>query len=103
MTWRTIRAKYPGTCPACDGSIVPGDRIRWRRGARPQHLDCRLAKLRDTLCTDCNGAGVRWNRAPCRSCDGTGSRTVQDFAKAGGHPRTDKPISPYVEPEGGAA
>lgn len=25
-------ARFPGRCLACDGDIVPGDRIRWRAG-----------------------------------------------------------------------
>ncbi len=91
---KILTAKHPGTCANCDGEIHPGDRIRWQppRRGRPRwiaHVDCERARLRDSLCTACSGRGAAWNNAPCRVCDGTGSRDVQDFAKAGGHPRKD--------------
>ena len=101
--YRKLRAKYPGMCPTCKGAIEPGDRIYWRRGAKPSHVDCETARLKHTGCTACDGLGVRWNNAPCPSCDGTGSRDVQEFAKRGGHPRKPgyEPMSPFLD-KGGA-
>lgn len=36
----TIKAKYPGTCPTCNGPITPGQNIEWSRGTRPRHTTC---------------------------------------------------------------
>ncbi len=79
---KRIIAKYPGTCGVCRRAIIVGWPILWARGAAPRHLDCREARYADDLCTLCHGDG-------CRSCDHTGSRKVQDFAKSGGHARKD--------------
>jgi hypothetical protein len=38
MTFRTITAKYTGTCRRCNGAIVPGARIRWAGGRNTYHL-----------------------------------------------------------------
>jgi hypothetical protein len=89
MRWQEIRSKYSGTCWNCSGKIEPGDMIRWRRGSKPSHVDCETSRLKHTGCPHCEGLGRRWNNAPCRSCDGTGSREVYEFAKAGGHSRKD--------------
>ena len=92
IRWRRIRAKYAGAkCNACHRAVTVGDLIYWRRGAAPQHVDCETARLRASGCTACDGKGRLWG-APgrsrnCPSCDGTGSRTVQEFARNGGHPR----------------
>ena len=93
--YRRLRAKYRGTCPMCEGPIEPGDLIYWRRGSKPQHVDCETARLQHDGCTACNGLGRRWNNAPCPMCDGTGSREVQDFARKGGHPRKMPYLSPF--------
>lgn len=82
-------AKYAGTCRDCGGAIHVGDSIIWNRGRGARHADCQLAELRDSHCPVCSGHGCAWNNRPCRSCDGTGSRTVYEFAKSGGHPRKD--------------
>ena len=84
-----LHAKYAGTCRDCGGAIQVGDSILWFRGHGVRHEDCKRAALRDSLCPTCSGHGCTWRGAPCRSCDGTGSRTVYEFAKSGGHPRKD--------------
>lgn len=42
MTFRTITAKYPGTCKRCQSAIYIGDRIRYAGPGRTWHLaaDC---------------------------------------------------------------
>jgi DnaJ-class molecular chaperone len=76
---RTIKmsAKKNGTCRNCDKPIRIGQQIYWARGAGAVHCNCEMARLQDTLCTACNGAGVKWNNAPCQVCDGTGDIHVQ--------------------------
>lgn len=79
---KRLTAKYPGECPACNRPVEPGDAVYWfGRGRGVQHVDCEHSRLRAEWCTTCKGHGALWNNAPCRSCDGTGSRKVQDFAK----------------------
>jgi len=36
----TIKAKYPGKCGACGGTIARGDQINWSKGAGANHIDC---------------------------------------------------------------
>jgi hypothetical protein len=36
----TITAKYPSTCAACGGKIVPGDKIEWEKGQKARHTKC---------------------------------------------------------------
>ena len=87
MRTRTITAKHPGKCRDCNGDILPGNRIYWSRGNGATHYDCAAAKYQnEDGCTSCKGEGTVGNGAPCRMCDGTGSRKVQDFARAGGRP-----------------
>ena len=81
MTARRMTAKHAGTCRQCKGGIEPGDAIYWAKGSGAIHVDCETARLRDTVCTNCNGAGVLWHNRPCLACDGTGNRKVQEFAK----------------------
>ena len=94
---KRIRAKHTGTCRDCGSAIKPGDSIWWQRGQGARHVDCETARLRESGCPACSGRGCAWNNRPCRSCDGTGSRTVYEFAKSGGHPRKPgyEPMSPY--------
>jgi hypothetical protein len=42
MAFRTIEARFAGTCRRCGGPIEPGERIRWAKGAGSYHLvaDC---------------------------------------------------------------
>jgi len=88
---RTIAmtAKHAGKCTQCGHAIVPGNRILWSRGHGAQHADCTTARYQNDQCTVCHGSGRLWNNAPCRQCDGTGSRKVADFARTGGHPARD--------------
>ncbi len=88
---RTVRmtAKKAGKCRQCNSAIEPGDLIFWRKGHGAWHVDCEASKLRHTGCTNCGGSGLLWNNAPCRQCDGTGSRKIEDFARSGGHPVRD--------------
>ena len=86
MRTRQMTAKHSGNCTEYAEGIESGDAIYWSRGRGARHVDCETARLRNTVCTSCNGAGSRWNGAPCQSCDGTGSREVQEFARAGGRP-----------------
>ena len=37
--FRTITAKYPGTCRHCGEPFEAGDRVRWARGEGTHHLD----------------------------------------------------------------
>ena len=74
----TITAKFESTCPDCERPIKLGNKVRWRRGSPASHLDCQLAMHQNSGCTNCQGSGRMWNNAPCRMCDGTGSRDVQD-------------------------
>ena len=89
MRPRRMTARKSGKCKACGRAIEPGDPIYWCRGQGAWHVDCGTARLKHTLCTVCKGSGYKWNGVPCGSCDGTGSRKVQEFAKAGGHPRNE--------------
>jgi hypothetical protein len=86
---RNIIAQYAATCETCGRGIRVGQRIWWKRGENPRHVDCQAARWAEHGCTACSGRGCHWNNLPCRACDGTGSRAVQDFARAGGHPRKD--------------
>lgn len=83
MKAKRMHAKYPGTCGNCPHGIKPGQEIYWTRG-RAVHVDCELAKLQANGCNACSGRGYHWSGL-CPSCDGTGSRKVQDFARSGGH------------------
>ena len=65
---------------------MPGQAIYWRRGAGAHHADCETARLTASMCTSCKGAGALWNNAPCRVCDGTGARAIQELAA--------KPVAP---------
>ena len=85
---RRITAKYPGTCQDCGKAIVIGQSIRWAREFTA-HVDCQAAARQADGCPACSGCGYQWPNTPCRSCDGTGSREVYEFAKSGGHPRKD--------------
>jgi DnaJ-class molecular chaperone len=80
---RTIKmtAKKTGTCRNCNQPISIGQSIYWTRGAGAVHCDCKTAAYQDSVCSACNGAGSTWNGTPCRSCDGTGARNVQEFAR----------------------
>lgn len=82
---KKLTARYAGHCPACSGPIEVGDRIWWfGRGRGAQHVDCEVARLRHEGCTACGGSGSFRDAAysrPCRSCDGTGLRSVQELAK----------------------
>ena len=89
MRARRITAKHASDCGDCGKDILPGNPIYWARGQKSQHVDCTTAGHQNSGCTCCQGSGRMWNNAPCRMCDGSGSRTVQDFAKQGGHPRKD--------------
>ena len=35
-----VRARYPGTCPACTGRVVVGDEIATDEGGRWVHAEC---------------------------------------------------------------
>lgn len=35
-----ITAKYAATCPACRGSILPGERVEWSKGSPARHTAC---------------------------------------------------------------
>jgi len=85
MRPRKMTARKAGTCRQCGEPVLPGQMIFWARGQGAWHCDCQTANLTADQCTACKGSGMRWNNAPCPMCDGTGSRKVQDFAKAGGH------------------
>ena len=80
MRYVLMTAKKAGKCTICAGEIVPGDKIRWARGSGACHVNCETARLRHTLCTVCKGSGRLWNNAPCRQCDGTGSREMEERA-----------------------
>jgi hypothetical protein len=84
---RAIRmtAKRAGTCTDCGQAINPGQTIHWARGAGARHADCRSAEYAASCCSACSGRGSTWNGRPCGSCDGTGAKRVQEFARAGGH------------------
>lgn len=60
----TITAKYPGTCPACNGSIRRGDRIEWTRGQKPTHSTCNAT-------TETKAAEPRID-GPCWTCKAPG-------------------------------
>lgn len=81
---KRLTAKYKGTCHNCKESILPGQSIYWSPRSAI-HVDCQTAKWSADACTSCSGRGYHWQGA-CPSCDGTGSRKVQEFARAGGHP-----------------
>lgn len=36
--FKTITAKYEGTCRRCGGTIHPGERVRWAKGCGTYHL-----------------------------------------------------------------
>lgn len=40
--FKTITAKYEGTCRRCGGTVHPGEKVRWAKGAGTWHLkaDC---------------------------------------------------------------
>ena len=78
---KRMRARRAGTCPQCNQPIEPGDDIYWSRQGGAWHVNCETAQLRHTVCTVCGGNGCTWNGTPCRSCDGTGSRDVQEEAR----------------------
>jgi hypothetical protein len=84
---RAIRmtAKRAGTCTNCRKAISPGQAIYWQRRAGAAHVDCQTAAYQSLVCTACSGKGGDWKGVPCRSCDGTGSKRVQDYAAQGGH------------------
>jgi hypothetical protein len=94
-----MRAKHPGVCPQCHKAIVPGDRILWKRGLGAWHDNCQLAEMRDSQCTNCGGSGALWNNRPCGSCDGTGSRKVQEFGRLPPEVRHPKPVQPARVPD----
>lgn len=81
MHCQRMTAKYPGTCNTCSEPITPGQKIVWARGKGVHHVDCELARLERSGCPACSGRGCSWNGAPCRVCDGTGSRAVYDRAR----------------------
>ena len=91
MRSRQITAKFASDCAECDAPIQVGDKVWWARGTPARHVDCAAANARHDVCPACSGHGAAWNNVPCKSCDGTGSRAVYDFAKSGGHPRKDEP------------
>lgn len=47
--FRTITAKFPGTCKRCLEAINPGDRMRYGGRGRTYHLkaDCSVGKPKD--------------------------------------------------------
>ncbi len=82
---RKLRAKYRGKCRACGRDVVPGQLVYWYGRGRTEHADCETARLQGAVCTVCGGDGRLWGAPgrsrPCRSCDGTGSREVQDSVR----------------------
>jgi DnaJ-class molecular chaperone len=90
---RPMTAKYKGTCTACKGEILPGDKIYWSRGGGASHVNCQTAKYRNSQCTACGGSGLMWNNAPCRACDGTGQRKMQEASRT--PPDANFPCSNY--------
>lgn len=55
-----FRARYSGTCTACDGPIKPGDRVRYGYGRETSalvHVECpelaELEELPGALCPRC--------------------------------------------------
>lgn len=36
----TITAKYAGICPACRGTINPGQKVEWAKGSQARHVAC---------------------------------------------------------------
>ena len=100
MKTRRLRAKYPGRCADCDGPICIGDPIFWKRGAGAQHVDCesakRVARRRADGCPTCDGFGALANNAPCRACDGTGSRDVYERARVVARESSKRAISPFA-------
>ncbi len=100
MKTRRLRAKYPGRCADCEGPICIGDPILWKRGAGAQHVDCesakRAARRRADGCPTCDGFGAFANNAPCRACDGTGSRDVHERARVVARESSKRAISPFA-------
>jgi len=66
--FRTITARFAGTCKRCGGAVAPGDKIRWAKRAGTYHLatDCRDA---DYIAPIDFGNG-RCEDAPCCGCGG---------------------------------
>lgn len=122
MGRRVIALKWAGTCADCGAELAPGDRARYYGRGRIYGADCHerdgtpradwKAKLA-TKCRGCDGHGTvrstSGGKIPCRNCDGTGSRAVEDFARAGGHrrrgPVDDSPgaRASYHDPRGAYA
>ena len=98
MRAKRMTSKRAGTCRECRKPITPGQQIFWARGQGAWHVDCTTAGYQASQCTNCGGSGLLWNNAPCRQCDGTGARNVEEFARSDGlvtpdqsgvHPRQD--------------
>jgi hypothetical protein len=101
MRKRTVKmiARYPGTCTECKGKVLPGEAIYWTPAIGARHVDCQAAAYAASGCTACKGGGRSWRNAPCPMCDGTGSRTVQEYAKerAAAQAARDVASAPLVE------
>ena len=86
MRTRRLRAKYPGHCRACSGLIDVGQDVYWYGRGSVEHVDCEIARHQHNGCTACGGSGnvgvqCVGSMRPCPSCDGTGSRDVQEYAR----------------------
>lgn len=44
--YREMAARFPSTCPTCNGPIAEGDRIHWRKGEKAVHAACQHAYAR---------------------------------------------------------
>lgn len=54
--FRTITAKYPGSCKRCGGSIYPGDSIRYGGPGRLYHFAATCAGSQATRDADVDAA-----------------------------------------------
>ena len=54
---RTIKAQYPGSCPACFGAIQIGEMIEYAKGIKVRHATCPestiVAKADSGICRKC--------------------------------------------------
>lgn len=68
---RTITAKYPGTCPSCNGSIAPGTPVLWSPGAKARHVVCGGAPTAASAPARRAARPGRWTGCSCGSREDT--------------------------------
>lgn len=56
--FRTITAKYPGTCARCKGTIYKGDTIRYGGPGRTYHFAAKCAASQDTRDADIDASAA---------------------------------------------